>query len=175
VATTTAQDAGTVAEKEGDSVASPQENYVNPATTTTDNNDNNNSNTSSSDNNDNTPQKRSYDPAAVQKRKEAKKALYLAKLTKAGKYNPSNPRAPDPERWLPMNQRSYSKRSKKKSGPGGKYSGAQGAGGGGAKDADRLDAAKRAAEGKEKKENSTKHLEVVMDKKSRGRFRKSKK
>ena len=104
-------------------------------------------------------------------RKEMKRLSYLAKLESIGKYNPNNAQKPDPERWLPKNQRSSNKRKKK----GAKYTGAQGSGGGAMKDADKLDAAKRAADKKDGKTikdgfNSTAHI-AVGEKKSKGRFK----
>ena len=89
-----------------------------------------------------------------------KRDAYLAKLQAEGKYNPLKPTKPDPERWIPKNQRSHSRRSRKGRG---KMSGAQGAGAGTEKDAAKLDAAARAAakqSGSTSSAPSTAHISV---------------
>ena len=65
-------------------------------------------------------------------------------MQKEGKYNPDRPVQPDPERWIPKTQRSYTKRGRRGRN---KFVGAQGGGtGAGAeKDAAKLDVAARAA------------------------------
>ncbi|GMH64520.1 hypothetical protein TrST_g102 [Triparma strigata] len=89
------------------------------------------------------------------KERKEKREKYLLKLETVGKYDPNRPVAPDPERWLPKNQRSYNKKGRKNRH---NFSGAQGAGGGALKDAEKLDAAKRAEGGNDA--FSTKHLQV---------------
>lgn len=89
------------------------------------------------------------------KNRAKKRAAYLAALEVKGKYDPNRPVKPDPERWLPKNQRSYNKKGRKNRN---NFSGAQGAGGGAQKDAAKLDAAARAAAGPSAL--STKHLAV---------------
>ena len=83
-------------------------------------------------------------------KKEKRRLAYLEKLRELGK--PIG--KPDPERWLPKNQRSYNKRGKKK----GKFTGGQGSGGA-SKDASKLDVAARMND-KKQQENSTAHLAV---------------
>lgn len=61
---------------------------------------------------------------------------------KEGKYNPDRPVKPDPERWIPKNQRSYNKRGRRGRT---QWVGAQGSGAGADKDAAKLDAFARAA------------------------------
>ena len=99
---------------------------------------------------------------AVLRQRAKKREAHLSKLQQEGKYNPDRPMKPDPERWIPKNQRSYAKRGRKGRH---KFVGAQGAGGGADKDAAKLDAAARAAakaEGKDSASNkpSTAHLAV---------------
>ncbi len=78
------------------------------------------------------------------RRRAKKREAYLEKLQKEGRYNPDKPSKPDPERWIPKNQRSYNRRGRRGRN---KFVGAQGGGTGfGAdKDAAKLDAAARAA------------------------------
>ncbi len=97
-----------------------------------------------------------------------KREKYLAKLEAEGKYDPSRPIQPDPERWLPKSQRSYSKKGRKNRN---KFSGAQGAGAGGMKDAAKLDVAARLAEGPIDNGKSTAHLSTG-GKRSKGSRRK---
>ena len=78
--------------------------------------------------------------ARDREKREKRKQLYLEKLVSLGKYDPDRPTKPDPERWLPKNQRSYNKKGRKNRS---KYSGAQGAGAGGINDAFSLDAASK--------------------------------
>ena len=97
-----------------------------------------------------------------------KREAYLAKLKAQGK---SLTAKPDPERWIPKNQRSYSRRR-------GKLGGAQGAGAGTEKDAARLDVAARKAQGAlPPPSNSTAHMTVVtsgtMMKRKGGRKKKT--
>jgi len=101
---------------------------------------------------------------AILRQRAKKREIYLEKLQKEGRYNPDRPTKPDPERWIPKNQRSYAKRGRKARQ---KFVGAQGGGtGAGAeKDAARLDAFARAAaraEGKDAftQQPSTAHLSV---------------
>ncbi|GMI26105.1 hypothetical protein TeGR_g5108 [Tetraparma gracilis] len=98
---------------------------------------------------------------AIQQRekKEKKRLAYIEKLRELGKPVGN----PDPERWLPKNQRSYNKRGKQK----GKFTGGQGSGGA-TKDASKLDIAARMND-KKAQENSTAHLAVTVDKVSRRR------
>jgi len=104
---------------------------------------------------------------AILRQRTKKRDLYLEKLQKEGRYNPNRPTKPDPERWIPKNQRSYAKRGRKARQ---KFVGAQGGGiGAGAeKDAARLDAAARAAaraQGKDvfSQQPSTAHLCVASN------------
>ncbi|GMH50634.1 hypothetical protein TL16_g00830 [Triparma laevis f. inornata] len=89
------------------------------------------------------------------KERKEKREKHLLRLESVGTYDPNRPVAPDPERWLPKNQRSYNKKGRKNRH---NFSGAQGAGGGAFKDAEKLDAAKRAEGGNDA--FSTKHLQV---------------
>jgi len=82
-------------------------------------------------------------PEARMKERAKAREAYLAKLESEGKFNPRRPAQPDPERWIPKNQRSYNKRGRK--GRSRHNIGAQGSGAGTEKDAQRLDAAARAA------------------------------
>lgn len=82
-------------------------------------------------------------------RKRAKqREAYLSRLEAEGKYNPNNiATKPDPERWIPKNQRSYNRRGR------GKYKSNVGAQGGGLgvgmdKDSAKLDVAARVAAAK---------------------------
>lgn len=76
-------------------------------------------------------------------RNEKRKKEYLAKLTAEGKYDPSRPTNPDPERWIAKKLRSYNRRKGKRNQ--GKYSGAQGTSSEASqKDAAKLDAFARA-------------------------------
>lgn len=81
---------------------------------------------------------------SILRRRARKRDAYLEKLQKEGKYNPDRPTKPDPERWIPKNQRSYNRRGRKGRS---KFLGAQGGGTGfGAeKEAAKLDAYARAA------------------------------
>ena len=72
-----------------------------------------------------------------------KKEAYLKKLEGTGKYDPSRPTEPDPERWLPKAQRSTSRKNRKNN-KGGKFVGAQGTGVGNNRDMGKLDAKARA-------------------------------
>ena len=72
---------------------------------------------------------------------------YLQKLQSLGKFDPKRPSKPDPERWLPVKQRSYARRGRKRN----KFVGAQGSGDGAMKDAAKLDVAKRVAEREERR------------------------
>mmetsp|Transcript_22336 Transcript_22336/g.46436 ORF Transcript_22336/g.46436 Transcript_22336/m.46436 type:complete len:705 (-) Transcript_22336:13-2127(-) len=111
-------------------------------------------------------ERRMKNRALTMMKREKRKKEHLEKLMAVGKYNPDNPWKPDPERWLPKNQRSYNKKGKKNRD---KFSGAQGAGGGGLKDAAKLDAAARAAGGdSDARAFSTAHL-AVGGKKNRRR------
>jgi hypothetical protein len=83
-------------------------------------------------------------------RKRAKqREAYLSRLEAEGKYNPTNiaTTKPDPERWIPKNQRSYNRRGR------GKYKSNVGAQGGGIgvgmdRDSAKLDVAARVAAAK---------------------------
>eukprot|EP00607_Mallomonas_marina_P001228 CAMPEP_0182431562 /NCGR_PEP_ID=MMETSP1167-20130531/50158_1 /TAXON_ID=2988 /ORGANISM="Mallomonas Sp, Strain CCMP3275" /LENGTH=181 /DNA_ID=CAMNT_0024618043 /DNA_START=131 /DNA_END=676 /DNA_ORIENTATION=+ len=75
------------------------------------------------------------------KRKTKRREKYLLKLQTVGKYDPTRPVKPDPERWIPKNQRSYAKRGRKNRG---KFVGGQGSGDGAQKDMIKLDAYARA-------------------------------
>ena len=88
--------------------------------------------------------------AAVLKRRKKRREAYLAKLQSEGKYDPKNPKPPDPERWIAKKQRSYNKRGRKNKG---KFTGAQG-GDISSKDAQKLDAKSRADERKAKDEKA---------------------
>ena len=81
---------------------------------------------------------------AIMKNRERKREKYLQQLQKEGRYNPVRPSKPDPERWIPKNQRSYNRRGRKGRT---KFLGAQGigSGAGAEKDAAKLDAYARAA------------------------------
>mmetsp|Transcript_10674 Transcript_10674/g.19947 ORF Transcript_10674/g.19947 Transcript_10674/m.19947 type:complete len:785 (+) Transcript_10674:114-2468(+) len=81
---------------------------------------------------------------SILRRRARKRDVYLEKMQKEGKYNPDRPTKPDPERWVPKNQRSYNRRGRKGRN---KFLGAQGGGTGfGAeKEAAKLDAYARAA------------------------------
>ncbi|CAN0069201.1 unnamed protein product, partial [Phaeothamnion confervicola] len=71
---------------------------------------------------------------------------YLAQQAALGKLDLNKPLPrPDPERWVPVKQRSYSKRGRKRN----KFLGAQGTGDGAAKDAARFDVAAKVAARKE--------------------------
>ena len=98
------------------------------------------------------------------RKRARRRESYLEKLQKEGRYNPDRPVQPDPERWIPKTQRSYTKRGRRGRN---KFVGAQGGGtGAGAeKDAAKLDVAARAAaraEGKESgnQQPSTAHMSV---------------
>ena len=89
-----------------------------------------------------------------------KREAYLAKLTLDGKYNPQKPIKVDPERWVPRNQRSNSRRGRGKQ----QYStSAQGVVST-EKDVAKLDAAARAAAKKQQNTTSstpsTAHISV---------------
>jgi len=109
---------------------------------------------------DRTKTKSKNHEARLRQRAKAREA-YLVKLQSEGRYNPSKPSKPDPERWIPKKQRSYNKRGRKGRG---KFVGAQGAGMGTEKDAAKLDAAARAAakanDSGQGKSRSTAHMEV---------------
>jgi signal recognition particle subunit SRP72 len=101
---------------------------------------------------------------AILRQRAKKRESHLEKLQKQGKYNPDKPTKPDPERWIPKNQRSYNRRGRKGRS---KFLGAQGGGTGfGAdKEAAKLDAYARAiakAEGKDLSggQPSTAHMSV---------------
>eukprot|EP01083_Nonionella_stella_P206213 750229_1 len=109
-------------------------------------------------------QKKKKNPDAILRRRAKKREAHLKKLQKEGKYNPDRPLKPDPERWVPKNQRSYNKRGRKGRT---KFTGAQGIGSGAGydKDAAKLDAAARAAAKAQGKDianqgRSTAHLAV---------------
>ena len=101
---------------------------------------------------------------SLMKNRERKREKYLQELQKEGRYNPVRPSKPDPERWIPKNQRSYNRRGRKGRT---KFLGAQGigSGAGAEKDAAKLDAYARAAAkaaGKDLNDGapSTAHLSV---------------
>jgi len=92
---------------------------------------------------------------AILRKRAKQREAYLAKLQSEGHYDPNKTplSKPDPERWIPKNQRSYNRRGR---GRGGKHNnrsnmgGAQGGGAGAGmeKDAARLDVAARVAAAK---------------------------
>jgi len=101
---------------------------------------------------------------AALRRRAKKREAYLAKLEEEGRYNADRPSKPDPERWIPKAQRSYSRRGRRGRQ---RFVGAQGGGtGAGAdRDAARLDAAARAAAKRDgtaasPSKPSTAHMEV---------------
>lgn len=101
---------------------------------------------------------------AALRRRAKKREAYLEKLESEGRYNPDRPSKPDPERWIPKAQRSYSRRGRRGRQ---RFVGAQGGGtGAGAdRDAARLDAAARAAAKRDgtatsSSKPSTAHMEV---------------
>lgn len=88
----------------------------------------------------------------ILRRRAKLRELYLLKLQELGKYDPNRPIKPDPERlvffspccltmspdrWIPLKQRSYSKRGRKNRN---KFVGGQGSGDGAQKDMQKLDA-----------------------------------
>jgi len=84
----------------------------------------------------------------ILRRRAVRREEYLKKLESEGKYNPDRPTKPDPERWIPKNERSRSSRGGNRNRGGGRNNnkGLNSAQGGGSKlDADRLDAAARRA------------------------------
>ena len=87
-------------------------------------------------------QKKKKNHEAVLRRRAKKREAHLEKLMKEGRYNPDRPVKPDPERWIPKNQRSYNKRGRRGRT---QWVGAQGSGSGADKDAAKLDAFARAA------------------------------
>jgi len=102
---------------------------------------------------------------AILRQRAKKRDSFLEKLQKDGKYNPDKPTKPDPERWIPKNQRSYNRRGRKGRN---KFLGAQGGGTGfGAdKEAAKLDAFARAAAKAQGKDisggqPSTAHMSVL--------------
>ena len=108
---------------------------------------------------------------AVLRRRAKNREKFLDELKKKGKYNPDKPTKPDPERWIPKNQRSYNRRGRRGRN---KFLGAQGGGTGfGAdKDAAKLDAFARAAakaEGKDLSSGkpSTAHMSVSSNSRRR--------
>lgn len=108
-------------------------------------------------------------PAQVLRRRARKREAYLARLQATGKYDPSRPVKPDPERWLPRNQRSYAKRGRRNKQ---KFVGGQGSGDGAQKDMLKLDAYAKA---QQRKEEEAKALEEVeLKKRSSGRQQKKK-
>lgn len=112
---------------------------------------------------DDTQKKNKKNQEAILRRRTKKRDLHLEKLRTKGLTNPDRPPKPDPERWIPKNQRSHARRGRKSRQ---KFVGAQGGGtGAGAeRDALRLDAVARAAAKKEGRDvssrPSTAHLMV---------------
>jgi len=112
------------------------------------------------------PKKEKQTKEAIQRKRERKREIHLQKLQSQGNYNPNRPTKPDPERWIPKSQRSYSKRGRKGR-SNNKFVGAQGIAGTG-KDAMKLDAAARAAARAQGKDlvgsnPSTVHLVAASD------------
>lgn len=108
-------------------------------------------------------------PAQVLRRRTRKREMYLSRLQVAGKYDPTRPVKPDPERWLPRNQRSYAKRGRRNKQ---KFVGGQGSGDGAQKDMLKLDAYAKA---QQKKEDEAKAVEEAeLKKRSSGRQQKKK-
>lgn len=95
--------------------------------------------------------------ARTERKRARRRELYLQKLQEAGKYDPARPIKPDPERWLPLKHRSYSKRGRKNRS---KFVGGQGSGDGAHKDMHKLDAYARAQAAAE---NPTKKSGVVIE------------
>ena len=81
----------------------------------------------------------------ILRRRAVKREAYLKELESKGKFNPDRPTKPDPERWIPKNERSRSSR-RNRGGGRNNNRGLNSAQGGGSKlDAERLDAAARRA------------------------------
>eukprot|EP01041_Mallomonas_annulata_P004624 gene4624-9182_t len=90
--------------------------------------------------------KKGPSPEQKARRKAKRRELYLLQLQATGKYEPSRPVKPDPERWIPRNQRSYAKRGRRNRQ---KFVGGQGSGDGAQKDMVKLDVYARAQAKKE--------------------------
>jgi len=90
------------------------------------------------------------------RKKARRREGYLLKLQLLGKFEPSRPIKPDPERWIARNQRSYAKRSRKNRQ---KFVGGQGSGDGAQKDMLKLDAFAKA---QAKKEEEAKEQEAKL-------------
>uniref|UniRef100_A0A7S1ZNJ0 Signal recognition particle subunit SRP72 n=1 Tax=Ditylum brightwellii TaxID=49249 RepID=A0A7S1ZNJ0_9STRA len=107
-------------------------------------------------------QRKKKNREAILRQRAKKREQYLKKLESEGRYNPDRPAKPDPERWIPKNQRSYNRRGRRGRN---KFVGAQGGGTGAGADreAAKLDAAARAAERNEggvSSKPSTAHMKV---------------
>jgi len=105
---------------------------------------------------------------AVLRRRERKREEHLAKLEEKGLYRKDRPVKPDPERWLPKYERSYSRRRRHNARAGQQHKGAQG--GVSEKEMAKLDvAARQAARASGELEQggggakSTAHLTVSSD------------
>lgn len=92
------------------------------------------------------------------RRRAHQRDQYLKNLQDAGKYDPNRPIKPDPERWLPRNQRASFKRNRKNKN---KFVGGQGSGDGSQKEMLKLDAYARA-----KKEEETTLAKAVLESKA---------
>ena len=90
------------------------------------------------------------------RRRARRREEYISKLEEKGLYRVDRPTKPDPERWLPKYERSYSRRRRHRGGP---HKGAQG--GISQKDAAKLDVAARATGGSDQTSGrSTAHMAV---------------
>uniref|UniRef100_A0A7S0UGC6 Signal recognition particle subunit SRP72 n=1 Tax=Pseudo-nitzschia delicatissima TaxID=44447 RepID=A0A7S0UGC6_9STRA len=82
----------------------------------------------------------------ILRRRAVQREAYLKELESKGNYNPDRPTKPDPERWIPKNERSRSSKNRNRGGGRNNNKGVNSAQGGGSKlDAERLDAAARRA------------------------------
>ncbi len=82
----------------------------------------------------------------ILRRRAVRREAYLKELESKGNYNPDRPTKPDPERWIPKNERSRSSKNRNRGGGRNNNKGVNSAQGGGSKlDAERLDAAARRA------------------------------
>lgn len=120
----------------------------------------------------NTGERKSKTRESILRKRSKQRTAYLSRLELEGKYDTSksSPAMPDPERWIPKNQRSYNRRGR------GKYKSNVGAQGGGAgpgmdRDAAKLDVAARVAatklgsdrgDGGGPKQPSTANIKVTM-------------
>lgn len=103
---------------------------------------------------------------AILRRRARHKEAYLNNLISQGKYNPDRPAVPDPERWIPKNERSSNRRRRHQRG---QNKGHQG--GVSERDAAKLDVLARKTDPLEAGAPSTAHLGVVGHSKRGGRRR----